>query len=179
VPRDVAILKVNRTEPTDRVGGPRHTRPVRSDSADPSPPYNPWHDLRDNWPDVTVVIVPMPGRLLGLVQYPVIALRAGTTSAQRRCTLAHEIVHLERGIDDCGAWQNREEKLVHEEVARRLITSHQLIRAVRDLGGTHDLAALAAALDVDRETLRVRLSLVTADELRRMWTPPDELWWVA
>jgi len=155
---------------------------VRSDPAEPSEPsspYNPWHDLRDNWPDVTVVIVPMPGRLLGLVQYPVIALRAGTTSAQRRCTLAHEIVHLERGIDDCGPWQDREERLVHEEAARRLVTQHQLVRAVRELGSVHDLSALAAALDVDRETLRVRFSLVGDDELRRMWTPPDELWSVA
>src|SRR5690348_18406649 len=121
----------------------------------------------------------MRGTLLGELRYPVIALRAGTTSAQRRCTLTHEIVHLERGVDDCGAWQDREERLVHEEVARRLIRPYQLIRAVRDLGGRPDLATLAATLDVDRETFRVRLSLVTADELRRMWTPADDLWSVA
>lgn len=152
---------------------------MRSDPADPPPPYNPWRDLRDNWPDVTVITVPMTGRLLGLVQYPVIALRADTSAAQRRCTLTHEIVHLERGIDDCGPWEAREERLVHDEVARRLITPDQLVRAARELGGTHDRAALAAALDVDRETLEVRLSLVTAQELHRMRMPPDDLWSVA
>ena len=149
------------------------------DLGQPAPRYNPWRDLRDNWPDITVAIVPMTGRLLGEVTYPVILLRAGTTSAQRRCTLTHELVHLERGLDDCGLWQQREERRVHEEVARRLVTSDQLVRAIRELGGTHDLPVLAAALDVDTETLRVRLSLVTADEQRRMTVPPDELWSVA
>ena len=151
-----------------------------SDLIESPAPYNPWRDLRDNWPDVTVVIVPMPGRLLGFVQYPVIALRAGTTSAQRRCTLAHELIHLERGIDDCGPWEDREERLVHEEVARRLITTDQPVRAVRDLGGTHDNAALAAALDVDTETLHVRLSLVSPHERAAVaGTSVRDLWSVA
>jgi Zn-dependent peptidase ImmA (M78 family) len=126
--------------------------------------YDPWRDLRDNWPELRVVIEPMRGRLLGELRYPVIALRAGTTAAQRRCTLAHELVHLERGIRDCGPWAEREERYVHAEVARRLIATDDLARAIRDVGGTHDIAAVAAALDVDRQTLRVRLAQVTAAE---------------
>lgn len=150
-----------------------------SNRVHPPPRYNPWRDLRDNWPHITVIMVAMTGRLLGAVEYPTIFLRAGTTAAQRRCTLTHELIHLERGIGDCGPWQEREERLVHEEVARRLITTDHLVQAVRDLGATHDLAALAAALDVDRETLCVRLAMVTAAEHRAMTTPPDDLWSVA
>jgi len=130
--------------------------------------YDPWHDLAVNWPDVEVVIEPMGGRLLGVLRYPVIALRAGTSAAQRRCTLTHEIVHLERGVGDCGPWSGREELQVHREVARRLIPVADLAAAVRELGGSAVLAELAQALDVDLETARLRLDLLTADELARV-----------
>src|SRR4051812_11136095 len=98
--------------------------------------YDPWHDLAVNWPDVEIVIEPMGGRLLGVLRYPIIALRAGTSAAQRRCTLTHEIVHLERGVGDCGPWSGREELQVHREVARRLIPIDELAAAVRELGGS-------------------------------------------
>ena len=127
--------------------------------------YDPWHDLAVNWPEVDVVIEPMGGRLLGLLRYPVIALRAGTSAAQRRCTLTHEIVHLERGIGDCGPWSGREELLVHREVARRLVPLAELAAAVRDLGGSAVLAELAQALDVDSETARLRLDMLSSAEL--------------
>lgn len=142
--------------------------------------YNPWRDLRDNWPHVEVRIEPMRGDLLGELRYPVIALRAGTSAAQRRCTLTHELVHLERGLRECGRWAAREELQVHAEVARRLITTAQLAGAVRDLGGSHDLAALAGQLDVDAETLQVRLRLITPDEHCRIRShAAGELWSVA
>ena len=146
--------------------------------------YDPWLDLRENWPHLHVVVEPMAGRLLGELRYPVIALRAGTTAAQRRCTLTHEIVHLERGVRDCGPWTDREERHVHAEVARRLVTTEQFVRAVREVGGIQggpaDLLRLAQALDVDRETMRVRLSLVTAAERRRVRALRlPELWSVA
>ena len=126
--------------------------------------YDPWQDLAANWPEVDVVIEPMSGALLGVLRYPVIALRAGTSAAQRRCTLAHEIVHLERGVTDCGPWAGREEVLVHREVARRLIPLPLLAAAVRDLGGRAELSELAQALDVDLETARCRLGMLTAGE---------------
>ena len=138
------------------VGPPPHNRAVSR--------YNPWRDLRDNWPEVRVVFEAMPGDLLGELRYPVLALRAGTSAAQRRCTLTHEIVHLERGVRDCGPWAAREERFVHDEAARRLLPLDLLATAIRDAGGTHDLAAIARALDVDSETLRLRLDLVTAAE---------------
>jgi hypothetical protein len=127
--------------------------------------YDPWDDVARNWPEVDVVLKPMTGRLLGLLRYPVIALRADTSAAQRRCTLAHEIVHLERGVTDCGHWAQREELLVHREVARRLIPLPQLIAAARELGTDGDLSRLAQALAVDLETLQLRLDLLSAEEV--------------
>jgi hypothetical protein len=132
--------------------------------------YDPWADLTENWPEVDVVIEPMTGRLLGELRYPVIALRAGTSAAQRRCTLTHEIVHLERGGADCGPWARREEMLVHREVARRLIPLPVLTAAARELGADGDLARLAQALAVDRETLRCRLAMLTPEECVQVGT---------
>jgi hypothetical protein len=136
--------------------------------------YDPWQDLAANWPEVEVVIEPMAGRLLGVLRYPVIALRAGTSSAQRRCTLAHEIVHLERGVADCGPWAGREELLVHREVARRLIPLPLLAAAVRELGGQAELNELAQVLDVDLETARCRLAMLSNGERAAIAAvPPD------
>jgi hypothetical protein len=142
--------------------------------------YDPWRDLAENWPAISVVLEPMSGLLLGELRYPVIALRSGTSAAQRRCTLAHELVHLERGVRDCGPWTEREELHVHREVARRLVTVPDLASAVRALGGTADIAALAQALDVDAQTARLRLELVTSGERARIRTAAArDLWRVA
>jgi Zn-dependent peptidase ImmA (M78 family) len=142
--------------------------------------YDPWRDLAENWPQLEVVIEPMRGELLGELRYPVIALRAGTSSAQRRCTLAHELVHLERGVRDWGPWTAREELHVHREVARRLIPSDELVAALRSLGGGDDIAALARALDVDVQTARLRLDILTPAERARLRVlAAGELWRVA
>ncbi|HEU5270905.1 MAG TPA: ImmA/IrrE family metallo-endopeptidase [Jatrophihabitans sp.] len=160
---------------------------VATDLRLPRPPagrYDPWRDVRLNWPEVRVVIERMTGDLLGEARDggAVIALRAGTSAAQRRCTLAHEIVHLERGLRDCGQWLHREEQAVHRTAARRLITLADLVAALRDLGGADDPGALAQALDVDRETLSVRLATLDRDErraLRRALAGCAPLWAVA
>lgn len=130
--------------------------------------YDPWRDVRLNWPQVQVVIERMTGDLLGEVRDggAVIALRAGTSAAQRRCTLAHEIVHLERGLLDCGQWLHREEFAVHLTAARRLIRVTDLVAAIRELGRADDRGALAQALEVDTETLTMRLAHLDRDERR-------------
>lgn len=157
-------------------------RSARSDR--PADSYDPWLDVQQNWPKTRVVIESMRGDLLGEVREggSIIALRAGTSAAQRRCTLAHEIVHLERGIFDCGPWAQREELQVHLTVAQRLIPSELLIRAIRDLGGSDDQAVLAQLLDVDGETLRLRLARLSAPErrsVRRALASQALLWSVA
>lgn len=154
---------------------------LRRMTAAPAPDrYDPWRDLSINWPEIEVVVEPMDGQLLGVLRYPVIALRAGTSAGQRRCTLTHELVHLERGVRDCGPWAAREELHVHREVARRLIAADQLAAGVRALGGTEDIAALAHSLDVDVQTLRLRLDLLTSTERARIRTiAVRDLWRVA
>ena len=149
-----------------------------------SNPYDPWLDAQQNWPDVRIVIEPMTGDLLGEVRDDgrLIALRAGTSAAQRRCTLTHELVHLERGLTDCGRWADREELLVHTTVAFRLITPAALVAAVRDLGGSDDRPALAQLLEVDSETLQLRLSRISPAErrmLRRRLAGQAPFWAVA
>jgi hypothetical protein len=136
----------------------------------PPIPYDPWSDLALNWPDVEVRIEPMRGTLLGRLCYPVISLRSGTSAAQRRCTLAHEIVHLERGAGDCGQWAAREEMLVHTEAARRLCRLDDIAAAVRALGGEPDFGALAQALEVDRQTLGLRLQRLSTAERQQLHT---------
>ena len=142
-------------------------------------PYDPWSDVALNWPDVEIRIEPLRGSLLGLLHYPVITLRAGTSAAQRRCTLAHEIVHLERGAGDCGPWAAREEVLVHAEAARRLCRVGDIAAAVRALGGEPDFASLAQALEVDRQTLGLRLERLTTVERNRLRAALPRLPWEA
>lgn len=157
----------------------RTDEPVRRE-----PHYDPWLDLRRNWPQVQLRVEPMEGDLLGELRHDgrLIAIRAGTSAAQSRCTLAHEIVHLERGVRDCGPWALREELVVHTVASRRLIHGWELIEAIRGLGGTSDQGALAHQLEVDSETLALRLAGLTRTErqaVRRALIRAAPLWAVA
>jgi Zn-dependent peptidase ImmA (M78 family) len=134
----------------------------------------------DNWPEVVVRVEPLPGRLLGELCYPIIALAADSSPAQRRCTLVHEIVHLERGVRDCGPWLAREEYYVDRVVALRLLPLDVLAPAIRDAGGVEDLTEIARQLDVDTQTLAMRLSLLTSADRARVRTyRMREIWSVA
>ena len=125
--------------------------------------YNPWRDMALNWPDVEVRIAALPDGILGEIRGggELIVLRRGTTSAQRRCTLAHEIVHLERGLPQRlpPALLAREERRVDVEVGRRLIPIGALADAIAAVGP--DERVLATELWVDRATLRGRLCDLT------------------
>jgi hypothetical protein len=140
--------------------------------------YDPWQDLRENWPEIQLGIEALPGNLLGELSYPRIVLRAGTSAAQRRCTLAHEIVHLERGVRDCGPWAAREELYVHDAAARRLLPVAALADAICVLGSSQDVPALAELLDVDGETLRLRLHRLGRTERRVVQSRLDGASWL-
>lgn len=93
---------------------------------------------------------------LGLTDYAArtITLDPDQDQAQRRSTLAHELVHVERG--PAPHWcKTREEALCDREAARRLIGIRELGEA---LAWAHNLAEAADDLWVDDELLRVRLS---------------------
>ncbi len=152
----------------------------RSDQTTRRGPYDPWRDVAANWPDLEIIERPLRGRLLGELRYPVIVLRAGTSAAQRRCTLAHEIVHLERGVTECGRWAAREELAVHLVASCRLLPIDLLAACIRDAGGTQHLAAVAQRADVDLDTLRLRLARLSAADCARIRTREVvDLWSVA
>jgi hypothetical protein len=128
--------------------------------------YNPWRDARDNWPEVQIVHEPLPAGVLGIIRCDglVVVINERIARRQARCVLAHEIVHMERGLTDClGMWRSREELAVHDAAARRLITLDQYAAAVVSCGGSDDVA-LAAELDVDQATLQVRAEMLTTKE---------------
>lgn len=92
-----------------------------------------------------------------------IFLRHGLTEAQSRSTLAHELVHAERGDVELSeaALNARQELVVEREAARRLISLQALADAVR---WTCHPGEVAEVLSVDVGTLRARLQHLTDDE---------------
>lgn len=137
--------------------------------------YDPWdHASRL---DLRIVFRKLPGDLMGVYFHGpsrVIALDSRLTQAERRCTLAHELVHLERGDDGrcASAWhESKQEALVHQIASRRLITTEDLALALILHTHVHDQAE---ELWVDLGTLRTRLAgLSTAEheELAELCRP--------
>lgn len=81
---------------------------------------------------------------------------------EERCTLSHELVHLERGpappwLNDC------EEQLVEAESARRMVPLPDLMAAVQ---WTDDAYELTLELWVDVTTLVARVRTLIADHRR-------------
>lgn len=74
---------------------------------------------------------------------------------ERRCTITHEMVHVERGHSGC--CDVKAEARVRREAARRLIPIHALGEAIA-FYGEHDVEALADELWVDDDTLLTRLA---------------------
>jgi hypothetical protein len=141
--------------------------------------YDPHLEVARRWPFVEVITAHMTGGRLGEIRAGglVIALRADVSAAQQRCTLAHEIVHLERGLLGCrGQWRSKEERHVHEIAAARLISLEQYAAAIIDLGREDIDRDVAAALGVDRITLRTRRGALTElEQLRMRMLLPAEL----
>ncbi len=93
-------------------------------------------------------------------QVSTIVLAPDLTQAERRSTLTHELVHLERGPVP-PALRAREERAVDAEAACRLITLEQLADA---LVWSFDDHELAEELWVDVATVRARLAALGEEE---------------
>lgn len=78
--------------------------------------------------------------------------------ASMACTLAHELIHLERG--DTGHQSDKVERLIEREAARRLIPFENLLEV--DWG--QPLEKIADDLWVDEATLEVRLATLGGAE---------------
>lgn len=126
-------------------------------------PYDPWVALEQVGP-VTLVDADLPPGRRGEIRFStrVIALSRRLLEVERTCTLAHELVHLERG-PVIRRHTSREERMVAAIAARRLITMDRLAAA---LAWTTDSFELADELGVDARTVRVRLAELTEQERR-------------
>ena len=137
--------------------------------------YDPWDHAAGL--DLRIVFRKLPGDLMGVYFHGpsrVIALDSRLTQAERRCTLAHELVHLERGDDGrcASAWhESTLEAHVHQIAARRLIRTEDLALALI----LHEhLSVQAEELWVDELTLTARLAGLSTgerDELAELCRP--------
>lgn len=123
---------------------------------------HPWQDLATRWRHVRVDHVDeLPTGLLAVTDGDSqIWMRRRLLQAERRCALAHEIIHLERG--DTGPCTAAVEAEVNREVARRLIPMWGLVEAVK---WTQDEAELADELWVTVPILQARWETLRADEI--------------
>jgi hypothetical protein len=123
--------------------------------------YDPWCALAA-FDRARVVYDDLPARLRGQVDFATqtITLHRRLDPTEQRCTLAHELVHLERG-PVMMLHAPREERAVAEIAARRLVDIDDLAEALRWCGDEH---ALADELCVDARTVRVRLRSLTDAE---------------
>ena len=132
------------------------------------PMWNPWKALRD-LPGVTVFSCRLDGPLgLSHASTGVVILERDQTIAERRVTLTHELIHIERGHDGCQ--DNKAEGAVEREAAARLIPLDALVSA---LLWSDDDYELAEELWVDVETVRTRLNNLTEQEHREL---SERLW---
>ena len=118
-------------------------------------PWNPWEELREHWEHVTLHYAPsleVSDALAYTDGAENIWILDGLTVAERRCTLTHELIHLERR--DEGHQGDKIERLVEREAARRLIPLDNLLEA----DWAQPLEKIADDLWVDEATLEVRLA---------------------
>lgn len=124
--------------------------------------FHPWHYLRDVHPEVTVWhTTELPTSILGITDGHNIWLQERMTQAERRCTLMHELIHIERGHQGCQP--PAIEAKVEDEVARYLIPISALCKV---LPWARNEDEAAEELWVDVATLRARLASLTVEEVQ-------------
>lgn len=141
--------------------------------------WHPWKHAGENYPHFRIYHHhELPEHTWGLTSFErqIIWLCKRLNQAKRRCTLTHELVHIERGeppTDRIG--HAREEREVGVIAARRLITLPQLIDAYRERPGGDDYA-MADKLWVDVPTLRARLDNLEPLETTELEHQLGDLW---
>lgn len=127
---------------------------------------NPWRMLRD-YADVDLRVAPLPEGLLGVTLHRqhTIALNRTMDATERRCVLAHELVHWERGPVPAVPWLAAKEEAACDVIAaRRLIP----LDAMADVAWCDSLGQAAEELDVTEEVLSCRLDHLTDTERRQL-----------
>ena len=125
--------------------------------------YHPWRHFRTvvSW---DLVWANLPAAIAAETDFKsrTVTLDRGLLQAERRCTIAHELTHIERGPTlDHPWWEAREEAVVDRIAAGRLVTIDDLGEA---LAWADHHAEVAEELWVDVPTVQARLAGLTRDE---------------
>lgn len=118
--------------------------------------YHPWAAFAKH-PEWTLVQADLPARVRGCANFltRTVTLDRNLRQVERRCTIAHEVIHIERGPLPAHPWlASQEEAAVTREAARRLIALHALGEA---LAWARHPSEAADALWVTDDVLRVRM----------------------
>lgn len=122
--------------------------------------YNPWDHLHAAFPAVRVEFTHLDGRCGETNGRDLIRLDKRLLQVERRCTLAHELVHLEADEGrPCSASRERE---VNRIAAARLVPFEALVKAAR---WARSPVELAEELWVTPLMLEARCEMLTASEL--------------
>lgn len=137
--------------------------------------WNPWRHVGKHYPHITVdTRTELPGRIWGLTDGTRIWLCRRLNQVARRCTLAHELIHLERGpVPTDSRGYAREERAVSAEAARRLITIEALADGLR---WSRDPEQLAETLWVDVPTLQARMTSLDPIEVSQLEHALEDAW---
>lgn len=125
--------------------------------------YHPWRRFRSEaaW---TLTFADLPHGRRGVTDFwaRTVALDSRLRQVERRCTICHELVHIERGpLPDDDRLAAREESAVEREVARRLIELQPLGEA---LAWSRHISEAADVLWVTEDVLRARLDCLQPSE---------------
>lgn len=126
-------------------------------------PWNPWRALRDRAHLVLEWgLLDTPGMIVRESARTVIWLDARLRQRDRNATLAHELIHDERGLLYTSATPQRlidkEEAIVRREVARRLVPTSVLDELAAS-GEQVTLRDIAERLDVPEEVAEIAVGL--------------------
>lgn len=144
--------------------------------------WHPWKHAGDIFPDWRIHWHhELPDTTWGLTSFrdQRIWLCRRLDQVKRRCTLTHELIHLERGVPpEDPAGLAREEQIVDRLAAQRLITLPHLIDAYRACP-SGDRYMLADSLWVDVPTLHTRMSTLDPIETAELeHALADEWLWI-
>lgn len=120
--------------------------------------FNPWRRLRAL---THVELLWHDGGPMGKANFrdSTISLQRGMTYEERRCTVLHEVIHIERGAVPMGL-ASKEELLVEKQTARELLPSVKAI-AEAYAWAQGDTEGAAYELGVDVDVLRTRMKYMT------------------
>lgn len=121
---------------------------------------NPWADLTSR-PQLDLCWGGLPPGQLGATDGRRIWIATGLTIRERRCTLAHELVHIDLDLVSDVTWAS--EQRVRDVTARRLLPDIDAVAS--SLAGGVDMATASDELWVTEDVLTDRLT--TLDDAER------------